>query len=94
VTFFKGSRYEHVGELVMEGPDGRQIRFKEVRVIAPIAAARRHRVAQHDRLDLLAERYLLDSESFWRICDANLALWPPDLTAEPGRLIVIPRSDG
>jgi hypothetical protein len=31
---------------------------------------------------------------FWRICDANGAMWSPDLTSEPGRTIVIPPSKG
>ncbi len=43
-----------------------------------------------DRLDLIAHRYLGDPELYWRICDANRALRPEELTAEPGRRLVIP----
>lgn len=41
-----------------------------------------------DRLDLIAARTLGDPEQFWRICDVNDALYPPeltDLTKEPDR---------
>jgi len=34
-----------------------------------------------------------DAERFWRICDANVAMWPEDLVSEPGRVIGIPASE-
>lgn len=40
----------------------------------------RHRVVPDDRLDLLSARYVGDPLAFWRICDANGALDPDDLT--------------
>ena len=49
-----------------------------------------HLVADGDRLDLLAHRYLGDPELFWRICDANRALRPEELTREAGRVLGIP----
>ena len=45
---------------------------------------------QGDRLDLISYRIYKDPEQFWRICDANLALLPEELTAEPGRRLLIP----
>lgn len=42
-------------------------------------------VNQGDRLDLITARTLGDSEQFWYVCDANGAMNPVDLTAEPGR---------
>ena len=42
-----------------------------------------------DRLDLIAARMLGDPEQFWRICDANDAMHPLDLTSEPGRILRI-----
>lgn len=42
-------------------------------------------VNQGDRLDLITARTLGDPQQFWRICDANTALNPPELTAEVGR---------
>jgi len=47
-------------------------------------------VTQGDRLDLITARTLGDPEQFWRVCDANNAMNPPDLTAEVGRTLRIP----
>jgi hypothetical protein len=47
-------------------------------------------VVQGDRLDLIAARTLGDSEQFWRVCDANDAMDPHELTAEPGRAVRVP----
>jgi hypothetical protein len=92
VTFFKGSRYEHVGELELEDAHGRLVRCKRPRYIPDTPGRLTHVVAEHDRLDLLGDRYLGDPERYWRICDANRALWPPDLLAEPATRIQIPGS--
>jgi hypothetical protein len=94
VTFFKGSRYERVGEVELTLDSGRVVRCKQTRFIPPTPGRVGHVVADHDRIDLLAYRYFRDSERFWRICDANDALWPPDLLAEPGRTIAIPGAEG
>jgi nucleoid-associated protein YgaU len=88
-VFFKGSRYETVETATFEGPDGRSMRFKKVRFIPPTPAPFGVGVTQGDRLDLIAQRMYEDPERFWRICDANLALWPDDLV-EVGRTIRIP----
>jgi hypothetical protein len=42
-----------------------------------------------DRLDIIAFRLLGDPEQFWRVCDANEAMHPYDLTSEPGRILHI-----
>ena len=42
-----------------------------------------------DRLDLIAGCMLGDPEQFWRICDANDAMHPLDMTSEPGRILRI-----
>jgi hypothetical protein len=47
-------------------------------------------VDQGDRLDLIAARTLGVAEAFWRIADANDALDPAALTAEPGRRLRVP----
>jgi len=41
-----------------------------------------HVVSRGDRVDLVAARYLGDPTQFWRICDANLAIHPDELTAD------------
>ena len=47
-------------------------------------------MTQGDRLDLIAHRTLGDSQQFWRICDANNAMKPADLTAELNQIIRVP----
>jgi len=47
-------------------------------------------VTRGDRLDLIAARTLGDPEQFWRVCDANDAMNPASLMAEPGRTLRVP----
>lgn len=47
-------------------------------------------VTDGDRLDLIAARTLANPEQFWRICDAENAMNPPELTARPGRRLRVP----
>ena len=47
-------------------------------------------VGQGDRLDLITARTLGDPEQFWRVCDANDAMDPRELTAETGRALRVP----
>jgi hypothetical protein len=91
--FFKGSRYENVETDRFTDAVGRVIRFKRVRFISELPTSLGVRVSQGERLDHIAQRIYQDAELFWRICDANLALWPDDLVAEPGRVIKIPPSE-
>ena len=49
-----------------------------------------HVVKQGERLDNITARYLGDPEQFWRLCDANNALHPAELTARIGRRLRIP----
>lgn len=92
--FFRGSRYADASEHQITDNQGRVIRYKRIRFIPETAAQFGHKVSQGERLDLVAFQAFRNPERFWRICDANDALWPPDLVAEPGRIIRIPRSEG
>jgi hypothetical protein len=47
-------------------------------------------VGQGDRLDLITYRTLGDPTHFWRVCDANNAMDPADLTADLGRTLRVP----
>jgi hypothetical protein len=47
-------------------------------------------VSDSDRLDRVAWQQLGDPELSWRLCDANGALQPQELTAVPGRRLVLP----
>ena len=92
--FFRGSRYANVGEHQITDGKGRVIRYKKTRFIPATQAQMGHMVSQGERLDHIAFRYYRDPERFWRICDANRAMWPPELVAEAGRTILIPPSEG
>jgi hypothetical protein len=92
--FFRGSRYADVSEHQITDSRGKIIRYKKIRIIPKTEARMAHLVRQEDRLDLIAFRYFKNPERFWRICDANLAMWPEDLVEEAGKRIKIPPSEG
>ena len=54
MTFFKGSRYEKVGEVETTDARGRAIRYKRTRFIDTPPVAGTHLVTDFDRLDVLA----------------------------------------
>jgi nucleoid-associated protein YgaU len=43
-----------------------------------------------ERLDLITARTLGDPLQFWRIADANNAMDPQELAAEPGTVLRVP----
>jgi len=98
--FDSTSRYYNLPTIKMDSMDAdgaiRQVTYVQRRIIpstdgqTPIIE---HIVTQDDRLDNLAARYLGDPLQFWRICDANNALRPNDLTDTVGDIIhiVFPR---
>jgi hypothetical protein len=90
------SRYSGLPTLNFTGPDGRVIGYLGRRFVPPGSSMPllvSVTVTQGDRLDLIAARTLGDPEQSWRICDANDALDPFDLTATLGRVlrIAVPR---
>ncbi len=84
--FFRGSRYENVGNHEITDSKGRVIRYKKIRFIPGTEARMLHGVNQGERLDHIAHTYYRDPERFWRVCDANLAMWPDDLVAHRRQL--------
>jgi hypothetical protein len=91
--FFKGSRYEKLPTATYVDASGRSINYVRTRYIPPTPAYIGHRVTDADRLDLIAYQYFRDSERFWRICDANLAMWPEEILVS-GAVIAVPPSEG
>ena len=94
--FDNTSRYAalETAEHAVPRPDGepRPVRYVRRRFVPPPAEATtlvEHTVVQGDRLDNVTARYLGDPTQFWRVCDANAAMDPDELTAEPGRRIRI-----
>ena len=88
--FCKGSRYQTLPQHTITNSQGRTVAYVPIRFIPPITAFSRHTVQQKERLDLIAHQHFRDPEIFWRICDANLAMLPDDLVAQPNRQILIP----
>ena len=55
-----------------------------------IVSLAEHPITRGDRLDLVTARYLGDPTQFWRVCDANGATRPDELTEVVGRVLRIP----
>jgi hypothetical protein len=90
------SRYHDVETVKMtirnSRGEPRVVSYKRRRFVpsgATMTTLAEHTVAQGDRLDNLAARYVGDPEQFWRICDANNVLRPEELTEEVGRAVRI-----
>lgn len=87
------SRYYLLETATLNTQDGRVIAYKRRRFLPQGEAMPllvEATVTQNDRLDLITGRTLGDPEQFWRICDANNALNPFDLIAEPGATVRVP----
>lgn len=87
------SRYYTLETATLTAPDGRVIAYKRRRFLPrgesmPLLAE--VSVTQGDRLDLITARTLGDPEQSWRVCDANNAMNPFDLTTEPGVTLRVP----
>jgi hypothetical protein len=87
------SRYYALETAPYTAPDGRVVAYKRRRFLpqgAGMPLLVEVPVTGSDRLDLIAARTLGDPEQFWRVCDANDAMNPLDLTAELGRTLRVP----
>ena len=97
MTFPPTSRYYNLATATLQTPDGRTIIFLECRFVPPpenFTLLQEHVVAEGDRLDNITARYLGDPEQFWRICDANCAMRPEELTETIGRRLRITLPEG
>ena len=92
--FFRGSRYEHIGNAELTTRDGRLIRYKRRRFIPEATGALSYLVKEGDRADLAAYAALGDPEQFWRLCDVNRVQRPAELTNVPGARIRVPGPQG
>jgi hypothetical protein len=91
------SRYFGIGTATMEEGKGGTIIFLRRRFVpAPerFVTVQEHIVAQGERLDNITAKYLGDPEQFWRLCDANGALRPDELTETISRRLRITLPDG
>jgi hypothetical protein len=91
------SRYYGIEVIQLTTSDGRALTYLRRRFLPAATNAvviTEHEVTQGERLDNITARYLGDPEQFWRLCDANDAMHPNEVTAEIGRRIKIPLPQG
>jgi hypothetical protein len=91
MPFLKTSRYANVDTAAVTGSDGRSRQVVKLRRL-PIVSGDAYTVAQHDRLDVIAQQRYGAGASYWHIADANTELEAETLTATPGRVIEVPES--
>jgi hypothetical protein len=95
--FPPNSRYHGLPTRTLTTADGRVVTYLTRRFVPPperFAALAEHAVAQGDRLDNLAARYFGDPQQYWRLCDANSAMRPGDLTTTIGRRLRVALPEG
>jgi hypothetical protein len=90
--FGPNSRYLGIATTTMTAPDGTTVSYVQRRFLpqpGQLIQLQQHSVVQGDRLDVIAAQYFRDPTLFWRVCDANGAMRPEDLTATIGRVLRI-----
>lgn len=95
--FPANSRYHTTPTAVLVTAGARVVTYLRRRFVPPperFAPLREHLVVQGDRLDRLAAQHLGDPELYYRICDANGALRPDELTEVVGRRLRITLPEG
>ena len=91
-NFSPTSRYYDTPTKTLEAPDGSNLVYLSRRFLPPssaFATLSTHVVNAGERMDLVASAELGDPLAYWRICDANDAMRPDDLTADLGRRLRI-----
>jgi hypothetical protein len=91
------SRYYTVETAELVQPGGKTVVYLRRRPVPQpdeFVTIQEHRVVQDDRLDNITAAYLGDPEQFWRLCDANNALEPEELTEVVGSAIRITLPQG
>jgi hypothetical protein len=91
------SRYHGTPTATLETADGKEITYVRRRFVPPperFALLLEHMVTEGERLDNITARYLGDAEQFWRVCDANGAIRPDELTETIGRRLRITLPEG
>lgn len=97
VIFPPTSRYALTPTASFERVDGSIVSYLTRRFVPlpeDFALLQTHGVVQGERLDNIAAHYLGDPEQFWRLCDANRALRPEELTETIGRQLRITLPQG
>jgi hypothetical protein len=90
--FESQSRYAQIENATLTKENGQVITYKKRRFLPDgekMNLLQEVAVTAGDRLDRIAAKVIGDPEQFWRICDANNAMNPSDLTSTPGRILKI-----
>jgi hypothetical protein len=91
-AFPANSRYYGVETSSLVTPQGATVVYLQRRFLPRSEGATviaEHTVVEGDRLDNLAASFLGDPTLFWRLCDANDAMRPSELTETVGRSLVV-----
>lgn len=91
------SRYYTISTNQYTAPDGRIIVYLDRRFVPSadrFTLLEEHVVTQGERLDNITAQTLGDPLQFWRICDANNAMRPDELTETIGRSLRITLPEG
>ena len=91
------SRYAAIDTAKIDLPDGRTVLYLKRRFLPPpekFSLMREHVVTEGDRLDNVTAKHIGDPEQFWRLCDANCAMRPDELTEKIGRRLAITLPEG
>lgn len=97
VLFPPTSRYHNIDTARLTQADGTEVIYLKRRFVPSadrLTLLQEHGVTQGDRLDNVTALYLGDPLQFWRVCDANNAMNPPELTTEVGRRLRITMPEG
>lgn len=99
MTFPPTSRYFGIETTTIETGDGTTHAYLRRRFLPQpenFTTLLEHVVVQGERIDNVTARYLGDPLQFWRVCDANRAMRPEELTEEEaiGRRIRITLPEG
>jgi len=91
------SRYHGIAVAILD-PEGEwpvaYLRRRFVPQPERLALIREHVVVAGERPDHIAASELGDPELFWRLCDANRAVFPDELVAEIGRRLRVTMTEG
>lgn len=91
------SRYNGIATATITLAHGRSVSYLTRRIVPQpdtFGTQQIVTIQDGDRIDRLAAQYLGDPLAYWRLCDANGALQPEELTGTPGSTISIPTPAG
>jgi len=91
--FSTNSRYYGIETATRQTASNQTVVYIQRRFLPPseqFQVIHKYTVSQGDRLDNITASYLGDPEQFWRLCDANNAMHPDELTAQIGQKLRIP----